>query len=141
MKTRTLYLIIFVLAVIIIVTLIYTKSKISELNPPILEVTQVEVKQPEAITQSAGPVFFYKEAIRIVKPGQGRPRALPELNKTEEIIKDQKDLGLSPQSSSLTGGGGSDSQSTEEAAGITRLGKYPTPEETKEMNSKGIVMY
>lgn len=138
MKTKTLYVIVFVLAVIIVLTLIYTRSKISELNPSISEGVQVEVKQPEAITPSLEPVFFHKEAITIVKPAQGKQAIVSESDKTKDI-KEQQDLTLSSRSSSSAGGGAN--QDTEEAAGVTRSGKYPTKEEVKEMNSKGIVMY
>ncbi|MFA5287332.1 MAG: hypothetical protein WC394_03555 [Candidatus Omnitrophota bacterium] len=140
MKTKTLYAIVFILAVIIMLALIYGKSKIAELNQPALKESQVEVKEPEAITQSPEPVFFHKEAVTIIKPAQGKQSAVSEIDKVEDI-KDQQDSDLSLQNTSAEGGR-TNGQDTEEAAGVTRLGdKYPTKEEVKEMNSKGIVMY
>jgi hypothetical protein len=134
MKTKALYVIVFVLAITIILTLIYTRSKVLELNLP-----QAEVGQSEVITQSVEPVFFHKEAITIIKPAQGKQAIISELDKTEDI-KDQQDLGLSSESTSVAKGE-ANSQDAEETAGVTRLGKYPTNEEMKEMNSQGIVMY
>ncbi len=139
MKTKTLYIIILLLAVIIIFIVIYTKGKISELNPPISEVTQVEVLQPERVTQSTEPIFFHREAITIIKPAQGKKAALLESDDIKDI-KDQQNVDISLRSTSV-GDGGVDNQDTEEVAGVSRLGKYPTKEEIKEMNSKGIIMY
>lgn len=139
MKTKTLYAIVFFLAVIIIFTLIYSRSKLTELNQPMAKVIPaVEVRQSGTVTESVEPVFFSKRAISIIKPAQGKQAALSELDKVADV-KEQQDSSLSSRNTSLAGG--ADSQNTEEAAGVTRLGKYPTPEETKEMNSKGIVMY
>jgi hypothetical protein len=139
MKTKTLYVIVFVLAIIVVLTLIYTRSKISELNPPIPEGVRVEVEQPEAITQFTEPVFFHKQAVTIIKPAQKREAAVLKLDKTENIKNAQNPSLVASKASAL--GGEVDSQDVEEAAGVTRLGKYPTKEEVKDMNSKGIVMY
>lgn len=139
MKTKTLYLIVFLLAVVIIYALIYTRSKISELNPSVSEVTQVELLQRDGVAQSPEPIFFHKEAVTIIKPAQGKKSALSDSDSTKDI-KDKQNTDISLRITSLTGKG-DNSQDTEEAAGVTRLGKYPTKEEIKEMNSKGIVMY
>ncbi len=140
MKTKTLYIIIFVLAVIIVLTMIYSKSKISELNPPIITESQVEVRQPEAVTQSTEPVFFSKQAITIIKPAQQKQQAAFETDKIKDLQY--------PQGSNYSSGenpvasGSANSQDTAGvAAGVTKSGKYPTKEEVKEMNSKGIVSY
>lgn len=138
MKIKNLYAIIFILAVIIIITLIYSKNKIRELNQPMPGVILAEVKQPGTASESVEPVFFSKQAISIIKPAQERQAAVSELNKVEDI-KEGQDPGLSSRNTSLRGE--ANSQNVEEVAGVAVLGKYPTKEEVKEMNSKGIVMY
>ena len=139
MKTKTLYAIVFILTVIIILTLIYSKGKITEFNQLTTKESQAEVRNPEVTAQSIEPVFFHKEAITIIKPAQGQQSIVAELDKTKNI-EDQQDSSLSSKNTSIAGGG-TNAQDTEETAGTTRLGKYPTKEEVKEMNSKGIVMY
>ena len=140
MKTKMLYAVIFVLAVIIMLTLIYTRGKITELNPLMPEIVQVEVKQPEGITPSSEPVFFSKQAITVIKPAQGKQVTVSELDEKKDL-QNQQESGLVSQSSSAASGEAANTQNAGEAAGVTRLGKYPTKEEMKEMNSKGIVMY
>jgi hypothetical protein len=56
--------------IIIIINLIYTKGKISELNPPVAIVLPVEVIQPQESMPGRGPVFFTKQAVTVIKPAQ-----------------------------------------------------------------------
>lgn len=143
MKTKTLYIIIFILAVIIILFVKYSKDKISEINPPVVQESQVETRQPEAMTQSAAvePVFFSQQAVTVIKPAQKKQQAVSEID-TAQDIQYSRSSRSSGQSSSVASGGDS-SQDTDKTtdAGVTRSGKYPTKEEMKEMNSRGIVMY
>ena len=139
MKTRNLYLIIFVLAVIVIINLIYSRNKISELNLPSAKEVQVETRQSEITVESTAPIFFQKQAITIVKPAKKRENVTSGIDDIQEFKKKQK-LGSSEQSTFVSNSGGN-SQDSELSAGVTLSGKYPTQEETKEMNSKGIVMY
>jgi hypothetical protein len=139
MKTKMLYLIIFLLVVIMILTLIYTKGKISELNQPVAESIRVEVAEKERINESTGPVLFHKEAVTVVKPATGRRTGASESGKVREGIEDYQEPIIVSQDSSAVGGG-DNIQGAGEAAGVTR-GKYPTKEEVKEMNSRGVVMY
>lgn len=138
MKTRTLYIVVFVLVVITILALFYTKEKVSELTPQLSKVSQEEINGQEAFDQPAGPIFFHKQAITVVKPAQGRKTSALELDKVIDIEDQQESI--IPSQSSPAVGEAADSRAAQEAAGVTR-GKYPTLEEVKEMNSKGIVMY
>ncbi|PIP18998.1 MAG: hypothetical protein COT38_00950 [Candidatus Omnitrophica bacterium CG08_land_8_20_14_0_20_41_16] len=142
MKTKTLYAIVFILAIIIILTFIYSKGKVSELNQPMPKAIQIEARQPEVTTQSTEPVFFHKQAITVIKPAQKKQQVVSEADKTQGLKYPQDLNSSSVQSSSLSSGGANSQDAGEAAAaGITRPGKYPTKEEVKEMNSKGIVMY
>ncbi len=141
MKTKTLYFIIFLLAVIMIFALIYTRGKVSELNQQVPKSTRVEVSEQGRIIESTGPVFFHKEAVTVIKPAQGKKDAVMGLdNKTNDTIE-QQNTEISSLSASQASGGGAKSKDSEEAAGVTRLGKYPTKEELNEMNAKGIIIY
>jgi hypothetical protein len=135
MKTKALYTVIFILAVIIIFALIYSKKKIAEINPPVAVSGEIQAQtrqQPGAITtQSVEPVFFHKQAVTIVKPAQ---------KKKEVAVDKTQDLSSPIASSSLANGSGV-GDTKEVTAGVTKLGKYPTKEEVKEMNSKGIIIY
>ena len=140
MKTKTLYFIIFLLAVIMIFALIYTKGKVSELNQQMPESTRAEVSEQGRIIESTGPVFFHKEAVTVIKPAQGKKDVAMGLdNKANDTIE-QQNTEISSLSASQASGGAK-SKDNEEAAGVTRLGKYPTKEELNEMNAKGIIIY
>ena len=141
MKTKTLYAIVFILAIIIVLTIIYSKSKISELNPSMPKENQVEVRQQEAVTQAVEPVFFHKQAITIIKPAQQRQPVISEADKAQDLQYPQSLSSSFGQSPSMSSGSSSSAETEGSAAGVTRVGKYPTEEEAKEMNSKGIVMY
>ena len=139
MKTKTLYFIIFLLAVIMIFALMYTKVKVSELNQQVPESIRVEVSEQGSINETTGPVFFHKEAITVVKPAQGRKAAVAGLDKEIDTLE-RENTEISSLSASQASGGVK-SKNSEEAAGVTRLGKYPTKEEINEMNAKGIIIY
>jgi hypothetical protein len=139
MKTKTLYFIIFLLAVIMIFALMYTKTKVSELNQQVPESIRVEVSDQGGINETTGPVFFHKEAITVVKPAQGRKAAVAGLDKEIDTLE-RENTEISSLSASQASGGVK-SKNSEEAAGVTRLGKYPTKEEINEMNAKGIIIY
>ena len=139
MKTKTLYFIIFLLAVIMAFALIYTRGKISELNQQSPESTRAEVSEQGRINGSTSPVFFHKEAITVIKPAQGRKAVVAGLDKEIDVLE-RKNMDTSSLSASQASGDVK-SKNSEEAAGVTRLGKYPTKEELNEMNAKGIVMY
>ena len=139
MKTKTLYFIIFLLAIIMIFALIYTKAKVSELNQQVPESIRVEVSEQGSINETTGPVFFHKEAITVVKPAQGRKAAVAGLDKEIDTLE-RENTEISSLSTSQASGGVK-SKNSEEAAGVTRLGKYPTKEEINEMNAKGIIIY
>ena len=138
MKTKTLYLITFLLAVFIIFTLIYSKSKISELNQSVPAGIRVEAREERGVNESAEPVFFHKEAITVIKPAQGKESPATELDKINDF-KDQQDLALSSKIPAASGG--SKDQGTEKAAGVTTSGKYPPKEKIQELNSQGIIIY
>jgi hypothetical protein len=140
MKTKTLYFIIFLLAIIMIFALIYTKAKVSELNQQVPESIRVEVSEQGSINETTGPVFFHKEAITVVKPAQGRKAAVAGLDKEIDTLE-RENTEISSLSASQASGGVKSKDSSEEAAGVTRLGKYPTKEEINEMNAKGIIIY
>ena len=140
MKTKTLYFIIFLLAVIMVFALIYTKAKVSELNQQVPESTRVEVSEQGRINETTGPVFFHKEAITVIKPAQGKKDVAMRLDNKTNDTTEQQNTEISSLSASQASGGAK-SKDSEEAAGVTRLGKYPAKEELDEMNAKGIIIY
>jgi len=123
-----------------IFALIYTKAKVSELNQQVPESIRVEVSEQGSINETTGPVFFHKEAITVVKPAQGRKAAVAGLDKEIDTLE-RENTEISSLSASQASGGVKSKDSSEEAAGVTRLGKYPTKEEINEMNAKGIIIY
>ncbi|MBN2830866.1 MAG: hypothetical protein JXL82_01115 [Candidatus Omnitrophica bacterium] len=142
MKANILYAGMFILAVIIIFAAVFSNHEVSDIRSAALEESPAETRQPEMPIPDRGPAVFNRQVITVIKPAQktdsaaaaalekiGEPRNLQSLdypygqNSSRFISKDiDEDAGVT-------------------AAGISRLGKYPTAEEVKEMNSKGIVLY
>lgn len=140
MKNKTLYLIIFILAVVIFIANSSNK-KVVETNQPVLKVSQVESGEVQAIAPSTEPMVFFKQAITLVKSAPKREELPLEVVKTKDIKVEQDYNSTDARVSSLTSGYSSSAETEEPASGITRTGKYPSKEAIKEMNSKGIVMY
>jgi len=114
---------------IILIILILTKQniEINSLSQKDASTTEqiANYSQPLTSTTTLAPSPLVKSGITIIKKPAVEPEKkilLPEIASSENI---------SPNS---TAEGNSQ-------AGITKIGKQPSPKESQEMNSKGIVMY
>ncbi len=140
MKTRNFYAFI-ILAVIIIAILIYSSRVVQPQKLEVNEAPVVEQPAPVIMEESVAPASLLPPVVTVIKPAVKREKVLPEAKHSEEIIVGENPAPLVNEASAVAGGQNSSAATDEPAAGITRLGKYPTPERAKEMNSKGIIMY
>jgi hypothetical protein len=150
MKTKIFYVFLAVI-IIIAVLMIIISVFVSRGTEEIKQLQQKEEQQesefmPQAPTEP--PVFFNKPILTRVKPVPKKP--LPEEEpiaspEQAETAIDEKQTATRTLSSST----GSASIQTEPdefsqeplTPGLTRVPKYPTPEEKKDMDAKGIIMY
>jgi hypothetical protein len=83
------------------------------------------------------PAAFTQQAVTVIKPSQ---KEGPDISK-EDIFMPGGSQGLYQASTRSLSGSDEIKDEKALAAGVTRMGKYPTKEEIKEMNSRGIVLY
>ncbi len=142
MKIRNLYLLI-IFGVIVVWILIYSSSKVGQLELPELKVKEAKKFQaPEIIGTFENPILPSRGVITVIKPVARKERLLSETNKAEEIFVAQKPAPLFNEVNAVAGQSSNSSAGEEQpTTGITRLSKYPSKEKIKEMNSSGIVMY
>ena len=98
-----------------------------------------EAMQPQA-EDTAGRVVFSGNAITVLKPAQKRETALAQADKAGKDVQSVS-KGRSAGEAGLSAGNGKEEKEEPLSAGVTLPGKYLTPEDEKEMNSKGIVIY
>jgi len=141
MKNNILYAGLFLLAVVIIFIMVFGSRKAPEVSNPqaTLKESQVGVN-PVAIDipVTTSPTFS-QQGITVIKPAQ---KMDPVITSEDISIPSSSHGSYDTKVSSAKASGSAEIQDEEAiAAGVTRTGKYPTKEEAKEMNSRGIVLY
>ena len=137
MKTKTLYIIVFILIAIVLIAIIYDKKKIPDVNLPVVKVNS-EVAAPLEVATVNTQIVPYNQAITVISAPQKKEQVIPKVDNAQNT---QSSTVSSKQDSSLANASASNKDVQAAPAGVTILGKYPTKEETKEMNAKGIVIY
>lgn len=151
MKQKILYLS-FATVIILIILLIIISIWLGRGAEEIKQLQQKEEQQesefmPQAPTDS--PVFFSRPAITRIMPEpkkplpEEKPIASPEQAETAIDESRQTTRRASSQSTGTTQIETEPDEFSQEppTPGITKIGKFPTPEEKQEMDSKGIIMY
>jgi len=148
MKTNVLYGALFILAVIMILVMAFGKSKAPEVSSlavsspsSVLKESQAEVRSPLIETAGTNPIFFSQQAITVIKPAQRIDSPIAEAEREEESLSRRISEYSYGQGSSGSAGETKLEDTEITVSGVTRVGKYPTKEEAKDMNSKGIVLY
>lgn len=144
MKTNILYVGLFILAVVIIFVMAFGNSKAPEVSSPPTALKESQIEYRPAATESSSiatpaPVVFSQQAITVIKPAQ---KIDPVISNEDVSISKNRQSSYDNLGYSSSASRSAEIQDEEEVtAGVTRIGKYPTKEEVKEMNSKGIVSY
>jgi hypothetical protein len=137
MKTKI--FIIIILTAVALVAIIYDRKNIPEISKSVVKEDNAITQSIETVTINASPVS-YKQAITVLRTPQKVEKVVPEANDAQNSQNMKSPTVSSRQNSSVVNVSTSDIDS-QEPAGVTILGKYPTKEEVKEMNSRGIVIY
>lgn len=138
MKTRSLYLVIFILVITTLVILVYIKNKILEIKPLVINGPTKSLGQVYPSAQSSGPVFYHKEAVTVIRKATGKVKIGSGDDKNEIFdYQDKQDFSSRPGTASAT----AEAQEVTKDSGVSIQGKYPDEEKVKEMNSQGIVIY
>jgi len=142
MKQKILYISFAALIIVIIISILINResakiqSVLEETNPQ-----QIKTQQPSAFSEQAPqlpPAVEYRPAITIIKlqPKENlSPAALEE--KAKKRQQSARLSASSNQSPAVSEG----EPEEQPASGITKIGRRPTEEEKKEMNTRGIIMY
>jgi len=141
MKNKWLIILfIFFLGVIILSILISQESQkavsLFENENPVVNQeanSALPVQSPQAISSSIAALPLEKRGITIIKapaiePEEKNTRAPEVADKSTNNVSSQNEVPSAETEDSLQ-------------AGITKIGKQPTPKEAQEMNSNGIVLY
>jgi len=146
MKPKTLYMLLSVIIVAISVSLLLTREAIKtqpisqEIKPQDSDAgpsaaAMVQAQQPYTPIEKRG-------AITIIKPlPQDTPQP-PAIEKKKTPRAETTSTPVASESSTSGSSGGNTSASTEKTtSGITKTGKQPSAQESKEMNARGIVLW
>ncbi|MBM3243631.1 MAG: hypothetical protein FJZ12_02185 [Candidatus Omnitrophica bacterium] len=141
MKNNILYAGLFLLAVVIIFIMVFGSEKAPEVSSP-----QVALKENAIVVHPASiepsvttSPSFSQQGITVIKPAQ---KIDPVISSEDISIPSSSQDSYDTIARSVKASGSTEIQDEEAiSAGVTRVGKYPTKEEVKEMNSKGIVLY
>ncbi|MCX5710944.1 MAG: hypothetical protein NT060_03125 [Candidatus Omnitrophica bacterium] len=146
MKPKTLYILLAVLIIAISISLLLTKEAVKtqpisqEIKPQETPVAPSAAAMVQA--QQAYIPVEKRGAITIIKPlPQDTPRP-PEIEKKKTA---QAETTSTPATSgnnpSVSAGENTSSSPEKTTSGITKIGKQPSAEESKEMNTHGIVLW
>ena len=142
MKQKILYISFAVLIIAILISILINResariqSALEETNPQ-----QIETQQPSAFSEQAPQlpsVVEYRPAITIIKL---QPEENPSPAALEEKAKKRQQPARLSASSSQSPVVSEGEPEEQPASGITKIGKRPTEEEKREMNTRGIIMY
>lgn len=139
MKIKTLYIIVFILAAIALIAIIYDRKNISEINQLVAKENSEVIAPKETATVNTRSVT-YNQVVTILSTPQKTKRVVFEANNVQSPQNTQSPTVSPKQNSSLVNASVSNTN-VQEPAGVTILSKYPTKEKIKEMNSSGIVIY
>jgi hypothetical protein len=143
MKNRDLIILFVIFVIVILLSLVITRQSQKAVPLSEKEILTVEQAENQALSAysrqvSPAPLPLVKSGITIISAPVNTVQAN---NLQFPKVADQASNNISGQNAS----GQSVASSTEAEdtlpAGITRIGKQPTPKEAKEMNSRGIVLY
>ncbi len=144
MKLKILYVSFVALIIVILISILISRES-AKIQSVLEETTpqQIITQQQSALsgqTQQLPPAFDNRPAITLIKP---YPKESPTPAQEERINKREQPerLSASPSQSPAVSERESDDLTDETASGITKIGKQPTEEEKREMNTRGIVMY
>ncbi len=140
MKANILYAGLFILAVVIIFIMVFGSGKAPEISKPVA-LKGIQIGDNSAAVESsivALPVFN-RQAITVIKPAQ---KINPVISSEDISMSNSRQGSYDTIVRSANAGGSAEIQDEVViTSGVTRTEKYPTKEKTKEMNSKGIVLY
>lgn len=141
MRQKFIY-IAFVLATIFLLIFINRKSNINQHVPEEKASQEFSVEQQGLLTKRLQPSLSSpaKPRITIIKKAKPVEESLLPESRTNTSVPPKKE----PYASSSTSSSGNqNTQSAVEkpAAGVTKLGKRPSPQQTNELNEQGIIMY
>ena len=142
MKNRELIIlfVIFVVAILLSLSIAQQSQKAVSLSEKETLITeQAESRAPSAYSPQVrqAPIAvlpLVKSGITIIKAPSTEPeeKSIRAFKIAAEAVNN---------ASSLNVASSSETEDSPQAAGITKIGKQPTPKEAQEMNSSGIVMY
>jgi type II secretory pathway pseudopilin PulG len=140
MKNKELIIIFVIFMIVILLSLFITRQSQKAVFLSEKEASTVEQAQNQALSaylKQASPA-----SLPLIKSGI---TVIPTPSTALEVKKNQvpkiADQASNNISSSQNVASGTEEQDALPAAGITKIGKQPSPKEAKEMNSNGIVLY
>ena len=147
MKQKVIY-IVFVLIAIFLLIFINKKDNIKPIAPEGKIPQEVSSEQQGMLTQRSQPILSSegKPRITIIKKSKPAQEIIPPENKktntTVRPTAHPKKTAASSGSATTSGAKSTQGEVSEKpVAGVTKVGKRPSPEQTSDLNEQGIIMY
>lgn len=142
MRQKLLY-IAFVLGIVFL--LIFINRKDAIINTPNVRPfpPQISTEEQGLLSEGAKSILPSQDNSRITIIKKAKPKEETILPETRKAINapTKKEPVASSSSIASSGKGAGQAASGKPAAGVTKIGKRPTPQQTNELNEQGIIMY